>query len=64
MNKLSNKSIRDKNCHETEWDNQLMVFIASKTGLEEHNEIYINTIFQLLSYPQSIGMLGILFSDC
>jgi len=42
----------------TEWDNQLLVFIATKTGLDEHNELYLNTIFQLLTFRQSIGMLG------
>jgi len=34
------------------------LFIATKTGLDEHNPLYLNTITKLLSFKESIGMLG------
>jgi cysteine protease ATG4 len=41
-----------------QWDNSLLLFIATKTGLDEHNPLYLNTITKLMSFKESIGMLG------
>lgn len=40
------------------WDNSLLMFIATKTGLDTHNELYLHTVLKLLSFRNSIGMLG------
>jgi len=43
---------------QNQWDNSLLLFIATKTGLDEHNPLYLNTITKLMSFKNSIGMLG------
>jgi hypothetical protein len=40
----------------------MLLFVATKTGLSEHNVLYLPTILRLLKFPQSIGILGTIFS--
>jgi len=41
-----------------EWKNSVFLFVASKTGLDAHNPIYLPTIKELLKFRQSLGILG------
>lgn len=43
------------------WDGSLAIFILAKTGLDKPNPEYIPFIKDLLSYPESIGMIGMDF---
>jgi cysteine protease ATG4 len=40
------------------WDNSVFVLAVTKTGLDDHNPIYLPTIKQLLMMKQSVGILG------
>lgn len=45
------------------WKNSVLVFVASKTGLDHHNEIYLPSVLAMLSFPESIGMLSKIFQN-
>jgi len=40
------------------WENSMIIFVTTKTGLSKHNIVYLPTIIRLLKFPQSIGVLG------
>ena len=40
------------------WDGSLAIFILAKTGLDKPNPAYTPFMKDLLSYPESIGMIG------
>jgi len=40
------------------WDGSLVIFILAKTGLEKPNPEYNPFIKELLSYPESVGMIA------
>jgi len=56
--KKENENFNPEILTQNKWDNSLLLFIATKTGLDEHNPLYLNTITKLMSFKQSIGMLG------
>jgi len=41
-----------------EWENSMIIFVTTRTGLSKHNIVYLPTIIRLLKLPQSIGVLG------
>ena len=43
------------------WKKSLVVYVLAKIGLEKPNDEYVPFIKEMLSYPESVGMIGIIF---
>ena len=40
------------------WEKSILVVVATKTGLDKHNEVYLPTILTLMKFKECVGMLG------
>lgn len=49
---------RPPGIEDVKWENSMIIFVTTKTGLSKHNIVYLPTIIRLLKFPQSIGVLG------
>ena len=50
--------LAELNLNDLEWDTSLLLLIPLRLGLDSFNEKYVQSVAQIFSLPQSVGILG------